>query len=91
MSNMLAKVITNIDPRSDRVYYELKVGEEYNVEEVVIHSYSTDVYLENGNYYNSVMFDDEFQDKLDEAIDMFNSDEDSQVGDRFGVFVRDYY
>ena len=87
---MVVKVKTNKDPWNDHIYYELKVGKEYKVDEVVIHSYSTDVYLENGNYYNSCMFDDEFQNKLDEVIDMFNSDENSQVGDSIGVFVRDW-
>lgn len=28
---------------------------------------------------------------LDKAIDIFNSNEDSGLGDRLGVFVRDYY
>ena len=88
---MKAKVKTNIDPWDDKVYSELEVGKEYEVEEVIIHSSSTDVYLENGNNYNSCMFDKKFRDRLHEVIDMFNSDDDSQVGDRIGVFVRDWY
>ena len=87
---MKAKVKTNINPWNDKVYSELEVGKEYKVEDVVIHSCSTDVYLENGKHYNSSMFDDKFRNKLDKVIDMFNSDEDSQVGDRIGVFVRDW-
>jgi len=87
---MIVKVKTNIDPWNNQTYDELEVGKEYEVEEVVIHSWSTDVYLENGNYYNSSMFDNKFQNKLSKVIDMFNSDEDSQVGDRIGVFVRDW-
>ena len=88
---MKVRAKTNIDPWSNHIYYELEVGKEYEVEKVIIHSWSTDVYLENGNYYNSCMFDEKFKDKLHQVIDMFNSDEDSQVGDRFGVFVRDWY
>lgn len=87
---MMVKVKTNTDPWNNQTYNELEVGKEYEVEEVVIHSWSTDVYLENGNYYNSSMFDNKFQNKLHKVIDMFNSDEDSQVGDRIGVFVRDW-
>ena len=88
---MKVKVKTNIDPCSKNIYYELEVGKEYKVKQVIIHSYSTDVYLENGNHYNSCLFDEIFSNRLHEVIDMFNSDEDSQVGDRFGVFVRDWY
>ena len=87
---MKAKVKTNIDPWNDKVYPELEVGKEYEVVDVVIHSYLTSVYLENGKHYNSVMFDNKFQKKLDKAIDTFNDDEDSQVGDRIGVFARDW-
>ena len=87
---MKAKVKTNINTWNDRVYSELEVGKEYKVEDVVIHSCSTDVYLENGNYYNSSIFDNKFQKRLHQVIDMFNSDEDSQVGDRIGVFLRDW-
>lgn len=87
---MKVKVKTNVDPWNDKVHSELEVGKEYEVEEVIIHSYSTDVYLENGNHYNSSMFDNKFRNKLDKVIDMFNSDEDSQVGDRIGVFLRDW-
>lgn len=88
---MKAKVKTNKDIRNNLTYSELEVGKEYEVKKVVIHSWSTDVYLENGNSYNSCMFDEKFQNKLHQVIDMFNSDENSQVGDRFGVFVRDWY
>lgn len=87
---MKARVKTNVDPWNDRLYFELEIGKEYEVEEVIIHSYSTDVYLENGKHYNSSMFDNKFRNKLDKVIDMFNSDEDSQVGDRIGVFLRDW-
>lgn len=87
---MKAKVKTNVDRWNDMVYPELEIGKEYEVVDVVIHSWSTDVYLENGKHYNSSMFDNKFQKKLDKMIDTFNSDEDSQVGDRIGVFTRDW-
>lgn len=87
---MVAKVKTNIDPWSNEECKELEIGKQYEVEEVVIHSWNTKVYLKNGKGYNSCMFDDKFQKKLNEAIDVFNSTEDSGPGDEFGVFVRDY-
>ena len=87
---MTAKFKTNIDPWSKDICKEIEIGKAYKVEEVVIGDSRTRVYLENGNIYNSVMFDNAFQKKLDKAIDIFNSDEDSGPGDRLGVFVRDY-
>lgn len=87
---MTAKFKTNIDPWSKDICKEIEIGKAYKVEEVVIGDSRTRVYLENGNSYNSVMFDNAFQKKLDKAIDIFNSDEDSGPGDRLGVFVRDY-
>lgn len=88
---MTVKFKTNIDPWSKEICKEIEIGKAYEVEEVVIMSYSTKVYLKNGQSYNSVMFDNAFQKKLDKAIDIFNSDEDSGPGNRLGVFVRDYY
>jgi len=88
---MTAKFKTNIDPWSKDICEEIEIGKAYKVEEVVIGDSRTRVYLENGNSYNSVMFDNAFQKKLDKAIDIFNSDEDSGPGDCLGVFVRDYY
>lgn len=88
---MKAKFKTNIDPWSKKICEEIEIGKAYEVEEVVIMSSSTRVYLENGNSYNSVMFDDAFQKKFYKAIDIFNSNENSGPGDRLGVFVRDYY
>lgn len=87
---MTAKFKTNIDPWSKDICKEIEIGKAYKVEEVVIGDSRTRVYLENGNSYNSVMFDNAFQKKLDKAIDIFNSDEDSGPGDHLGVFVRDY-
>ncbi len=88
---MKARVETNVDKWSDCEYTELEVGKEYEVIQVVISGWSTKVYLENGRGYSSTLFDDKFQRALLRAIDRFNSDEDSQVGDTIGVFVRDYY
>jgi len=88
---MKAKVETNIDKWSEDVYTELKVGKEYEVTQVVISGWSTRVYLENGRGYNSTLFDKKFQRALSRAINKFNSNDDSQIGDTIGVFVRDYY
>lgn len=88
---MTAKFKTNIDPWSKEICEEIEIGKAYKVEKVVIGDSRTRVYLENGNSYNSVMFDNAFQKKFYKALDTFDSDEDSGPGDRLGVFVRDYY
>lgn len=85
---MKAKAITNIDPWDEFEYSELEVGKEYEVRRVTIGGWSTDVELENGKSYNSVMFDDEFQKKLAKAVNWFGRNPGC---DTYGCFVKDFY
>lgn len=78
----------NINSDKDKKYLEL--NKNYEVDEVIIHSWNTTVYLKRFKNvgFCSSCFDDKFQEELDEAIDYFweNPDEDW-----YGVFFRDFY
>lgn len=85
---MKAKAITNIEPWDESECPELEVGREYEVRQVTIGGWSTEVELENGRSYDSTMFDDEFQEKLDKALDWFGR---NPGYDTYGCFVKDFY
>lgn len=85
---MTAKVETNIDPWDEVECPELEVGKEYEVRQVTIGNWSTEVELENGKIYDSTMFDDEFEEKLAKAIDWFGRNPDY---DTYVCFVKDFY
>ena len=71
----------------------LTLGKEYEVVNCVVHGWSTDVILINDNgeekWYNSVMFDDNFQNELQEAIEELR-DEKYEVGDWYDIYIKDF-
>lgn len=77
-----------IDKDYDKNY--LEKNKEYNACKVVIHSWSTTVFLSEfeGEGFSSCYFDNKFQEALDEAIHYFWEHEDEEY---YGVFVRDFY
>lgn len=58
---MVGKCLTNIDPRNREVYENLEIGKEYEIEEICVGSWYTDVVLKDPLHetelYNSVMFE----------------------------------
>ena len=72
----------------DKKYLEL--GKTYEVSQVIIHGWSTDVYLkgfEDCIGFNSCCFDDDFQKELDDAIEWFDEYPDEWGYD---IFIKDY-
>ena len=85
---MKVKIRTNIDPwTNDKVPLEKNV--DYEVDEVVIHGWSTDVYLEGfEEAFNSAIFDSAFQKAFEDAIEWFDENPDYRY---YGCFIKDYY
>lgn len=85
---MKVKIKTNIDPNSNEDT-GLKFDTDYEVEQVIIHGWSTDVYLEGFEYpFNGVIFDESFEEAWEEALEWFDENEEYYY---YGCFVRDYY
>ena len=85
---MKVKLRTNINPWNNEVIPDLELNTYYEVETVYINGWSTDVYLTGFDYpFNSVLFDDTFQEAWQEAINWFNKHPDD---DHYGCFIKDY-
>ena len=80
---MVVKCVDNSD------YPVLEKGKKYNAYRCVIHSWHSDVYLEEFNCinFNSVIFDKKFQNAFYEAIDYFDDNPNTIY---YGIFERDY-
>lgn len=84
---MKVRIRTNIDPWDD-VDTGLKFDTDYEVDQVIVHGWSTDVYLVGfENPFNSAIFEDKFQEALDEAIDWFDNNPEY---DHCKCFIKDY-
>ena len=80
-----------VNESSDTDKKYLEMGKKYEVDEVIIHSWNTTVYLKKFKNvgFNSVCFDDEFQEDLDNAIHYFwDNEHEDWYRD---IFFRDFY